>query len=843
VTKSAVKRLPEVKSLREILPKGTEGGKEFSRVVDLLLFHEARRIGAQTTLFNDSAGDYKGLDSLSDGFKREGSVGYQYKFYPSPLSSAHRRDIEAALSKAVEHQNTLRLSRWVLVTPEDLIESATRKDGGDVTWFRDLKAKYSEIFDLEHWGHKSLLALFLNTPTLCLYYYPELVDPSNRRRRTIEDTRSRYNKAITAIYNDIQFVGMSVYKPEATRGRALKDIYIPLKITSVGSNAEGDSADTRDTDTLTASGARNVVLGDPGSGKSTLLRFLALSGQSKSLQRRYGVKADGRLPVLVVLRKYADELKSAPNLSLLDYIVQNAKVDLSLSSADNEFFEFYLDSGQTILFFDGLDELPNPKFKLVVRDRIRTFLANYPGNTAIVSSRIVGYGEPFAFDRSEFGHSQVAALEMPQIEQFVSDWYAARIDNQAERKRNIQDLLRIIRDEDNRAIRKLSENPLLLTIVTLVHRIDAVLPDERVVLYQKCTETLLNTWHTWKFREADQKNRGRAERRNRARMEAIAHWMQKLSEQTDALARAVAPYNELHAFLTTYIEANETISDPDLEAQDIAADFLEFIKSKAGLLVEAGDGEYSFVHLTFQEYLTSTFIISANESAGLEGIWKTIESDIGNPKWNEVIRLLVGGLRATVSQEKLLATILEGQSHLNEIDQAYVAELLGGFLLDRVEAAETKSEVIIERMLLAAAVTTSRSTCERLARMIRAWKLKDSYDHKVLEGMVCRGTHPKLPVQIAILAPACGFSISELSDTPLWQRLAPKNRQILKLLFGNEDVEQIDDLMSSHFEALRDVIELSIVTSTWTNLLASRLQAVFCRLDPNVGAKYLFHLS
>ena len=62
----AIKRLPEVRSLWEILPKGTEGGKEFARIVDLLRFHEGRRTGKQVTIFSDVAGDYHGLD----GWKR-----------------------------------------------------------------------------------------------------------------------------------------------------------------------------------------------------------------------------------------------------------------------------------------------------------------------------------------------------------------------------------------------------------------------------------------------------------------------------------------------------------------------------------------------------------------------------------------------------------------------------------------------------------------------------------------------------------------------------------------------------------------------------------------------------
>ena len=74
-------RLPAVPSLAKILPKGTESGKEFGRIVDLLLFHEARRSGKKLTVFNDAAGDYMGMDSFEgDAFRKTGTTGYQYKF-------------------------------------------------------------------------------------------------------------------------------------------------------------------------------------------------------------------------------------------------------------------------------------------------------------------------------------------------------------------------------------------------------------------------------------------------------------------------------------------------------------------------------------------------------------------------------------------------------------------------------------------------------------------------------------------------------------------------------------------------------------------------------------------
>ena len=78
MSNNIISRLPEVKTLYEILPKGTEGGKEFARIIDLLLFHDARKSGKKITIFNDVSGDYHGLDSFEgDVFRKEGTTGYQ----------------------------------------------------------------------------------------------------------------------------------------------------------------------------------------------------------------------------------------------------------------------------------------------------------------------------------------------------------------------------------------------------------------------------------------------------------------------------------------------------------------------------------------------------------------------------------------------------------------------------------------------------------------------------------------------------------------------------------------------------------------------------------------------
>ena len=282
-----------------------------------------------------------GLDSFEgDAFRRSGTTGYQYKFYPSPLASAHRTSIERSLVKTAENQKKLKLKKWILVLPDDLAESATRKDGGDVSWFESLRARHGLTFELEHWGHKALQSLFLQHEALCLFYYPELIPRGAARKKTLQDTRKRYDDNLLETYGKIEFVGMSVYKEEATRGVPMEHIYIPLSaVPEAADDTDPELARTDSLDFL-ARGARHVVLGDPGSGKSTLLRFLTLVGTSAPLQKRCKTRADDRLPIFVTLRRYADDLKERRNLALIDHIIETTQADFSLKAADLEFFEY-----------------------------------------------------------------------------------------------------------------------------------------------------------------------------------------------------------------------------------------------------------------------------------------------------------------------------------------------------------------------------------------------------------------------------------------------------------------------------------------------------------------------
>ena len=155
--------------------------------------------------------------------------------------------------------------------------------------------------------------------------------------------------------------------------------------------APSEDAVRTDPLTLLATGNRHVILGELGCGKSTLLCFLALTGFHPPLMARFGQTGDSRLPLFVVLRQFADELKERPELESGDYLIETTQRYLGVKEFDREFLDYYLELWEAILLFDGVDELPDPGFKRTVRDKIWALLRRYPGNTTLVTSRILGY--------------------------------------------------------------------------------------------------------------------------------------------------------------------------------------------------------------------------------------------------------------------------------------------------------------------------------------------------------------------------------------------------------------------------------------------------------------------
>jgi len=98
---------------------------------------------------------------------------------------------------------------------------------------------------------------------------------------------------------------------------------------------------------------------------------------------------------------------------------------------------------------------------------------------------------------ARFAHHTIVPFGEKEIQSFVEKWYAAREREPEQAKTRAATLFNDLKTNDR--LLKLAENPLTLTIIALVHqRAQGKLPDVRVELYDRCTETLIEEWTSGK---------------------------------------------------------------------------------------------------------------------------------------------------------------------------------------------------------------------------------------------------------------------------------------------------------------------------------------------------------
>ena len=341
----------------------------------------------------------------------------------------------------------------------------------------------------------------------------------NQLRPLPYDDEAAYRAQVSAMHRELTFVGIPDLKE---RGPVLiEEIFIPLQAEYAVETTEASIAQLEIgpgenwvaaiehalSDRRSAPGAttervsalealghskHTVVLGEPGSGKTTLLKYLATICAEGRLQVRDSpFDASVILPAFIPLRAVAAECATrGHDYSLLDYFYTFAREHLLLN-LPHGFFEDTLGDGRCLVCLDGLDEVWEAGGRRTVVDEVKALVARFPMSRYVVTSRIVGYSDA-PLDRQEFTHYTVLPLEDAEIREFVVKWYRLRERDAIQRNDKTRDLIETIARQPG--IHALASNPLLLTIIALVHRVEAELPHERVRLYDKCVTALVDTW-------------------------------------------------------------------------------------------------------------------------------------------------------------------------------------------------------------------------------------------------------------------------------------------------------------------------------------------------------------
>jgi formylglycine-generating enzyme required for sulfatase activity/energy-coupling factor transporter ATP-binding protein EcfA2 len=532
-----------------------------------------------------------------------------------------------------------------------------------------------------------------------------------------------------------------------------------------------------------------VVLGDPGSGKSTLLKVLALA---------LAAQPDGPLPILLPLNAYARRLMHQGELSLSQFLGEYYASRQHKIERVGELFHQALTHQQAVILLDGLDEVQVNRAYLVrlVQDFVAEYIpqpadppeppAVVEGNRLVTTSRIVGYEEaPLAGRR--WRTYTLTDFTRADIEQFVTQWtlaFTRSIQGDTEPARQAaaqerRDLLQAI--FHNPSVERLAANPLLLTILALIKHTGVTLPEQRVKLYELYLQTLIESWN--RARSLDQYPVGGSMRYEETVqvLAPLALWLRQENPTAGLVTQ-----DQLEQWFTDYYRGEEW-GLPRGEARQRGRAFLDSVQRYSNLLLERGERQYGFLHLTLEEMLAAQGIVQRMD-ASQEDVIGLFRRYLLDPAWQETLQLAIGFIgviqrRPRVAGE-MLQELLAREVPANKADRGRRAIFAGKTLLDMgptnlSRAAALKIEHALVQTMHAAAcpIRTRRDAGDLLGRL--GWTpdaqegdvllAPPGYEPTGLDAFrpvpgvrVWMGKYPVTNHQFARFIAACGY------DCPEW---------------------------------------------------------------------------
>jgi predicted MPP superfamily phosphohydrolase/energy-coupling factor transporter ATP-binding protein EcfA2 len=463
------------------------------------------------------------------------------------------------------------------------------------------------------------------------------VPPGELTTAQFEAHAERYRQVTTTVLARARFIGLPFHGP-APNAR-VAELFVPLRFAPARETLGGKDAATTDVAELAQQlrgGRRIALLGEPGSGKTTLCRYLLALFAGETELADVTLPFPSPIPILLPLRSLKLGAEQPP--ALIDVMRTQARDHLSLSLPEG-FFERALESGRAIVLVDGLDEVGDDATRETVRDQLVGLAIHHRRIGLLVTSRPTGYDKtPLATERPHTVHTartfdelRIDPLDEEQQEAFCHAWYRLREpDDVNEREQGAARLIAALAAEPS--ARELARNPLLLTLIALIHRSEARLPGRRVKLYDACVRCLLETWPAASKRTFD----AIEPELQRLYLEDLALRMQE-GRKTFGSSNVTIESSALQQALIEVIKSHNTANTSGLQTKRLVERWIVHLCSRSGILVEQQPRQFAFVHLTLMEFLAACALQRHHTQTELVGL---IAGKLNEPAWIECLLLL-----------------------------------------------------------------------------------------------------------------------------------------------------------------------------------------------------------
>jgi len=762
-----------------------------------------------------------GVDVYGQQHDPSGYIGIQCKRYED--GKLDRKVIETEVAKAESF--TPPISKYIIATTASR-DAKIQKHVRLLNEGRNADNKF--LVHVVFWEDICSDLVDSNNNDLLKKHYSEwerIFQNSEQKSNSISplEAKENYLKQLRNNFDDVTFAGIDLEEHEGSQPGALTQIFVMPDIEAEPvPNVSNKSPDQKQQKTgrVTANELFKddniksaLLLGAPGSGKTALVNYfvLMLCGQNLETQSKFLSVSRSKfqpsciglsneidwLPIVIRIR----DLARHPEMSILGFARYFAENTLSCSPLPHDFFEYWLIDGRALIFFDGLDEIAKEQQSGLV-ERIKAFLSQYAQSRVVITSRPAG-NPGLCFRVEEFPRYQIQPFNNRQIHLFIIRWYNSHCLNKTEANRRRLSLRRTLNANDH--IELLARNPLLLTIILLIHRDHVQLPKERCELYDCAIKTLLGSWDENKALSNHTVLQYLKPDDLRWLMARLACWMHtqgKTGEEGGTLIER----DDLVEQLSTYIQDEKEVKPHRAKAE--AERFLDqIVRDRAGLLSKQGE-DYAFVHKTFQEYLTAENLCNqAKNQDEFERLLHEVPSQLNNPHWHEVILLLVAQLTRKKAA-RMLQAILQCNS---EYERWLHRDLLfaGRCLAENPKGLWQDDPQLITKIL------TQLIQLEATDNVCVVWKLKQQISDILLN---LNGT---------------SFSMEALRLLKSYSsKIAPKQILLYRLVLG-EHQESINDFLSilkngdscaSELEILEKIVKYSNISDFLIQHLCSGFQ-------------------
>ncbi|NMG21249.1 NACHT domain-containing protein, partial [Brasilonema bromeliae] len=277
-----------------------------------------------------------------------------------------------------------------------------------------------------------------------------------------------------------------------------------------------------------------------------------------------------------------------------------------------------LKNGKCLLLLDALDEVPK-EHRNHLKDKLNRF-ARYYSCPIICTSRIVGYGGAFVESAKEV---EIVPFSQKQTEQYIETWFTNAAGYIEDDSVSAGKLIEELRDKPQ--ITGLAQNPLLLSLLcSLYQEKGLTLPARRTQVYAKAVDYMLSKWRSDNHRQSSSDGWAIAK----------IQLLESLAYQFSCEGKEIFSLRELREKIEKFLRGESCSDFRNAKAADLMKELCE----EDGIIQKlARQGEqYLFLHRTFQEYLTASYLNNASDDIALarEHFW---EYD-----WHETLTLLAG---------------------------------------------------------------------------------------------------------------------------------------------------------------------------------------------------------